>query len=315
MKSPIGFVLVTHANPGQTLLLCRRLSTMFGDPPISIHHDFSQAQFDKAEFPSNVRFVDPWVRTDWGGFSVVTAQLAALGLLYETSDPDWVTLLSSSDYPIQTADQIVGELATTEFDGFVDSRQIREYPGPFIAGPLGEFPFRQPRYHQVAYNRYIATPLMSRRMARRLRTPVEKWCLRSSWLSTRLTPFKNDVHCYGGDAWFTVNRRVAHLLLDPTPFRESLLRHYRARPNPEESIYQTLLGNTPGVKISPDNRRYTDWKGCYAHPRTLGREDFPRLLASTDHFARKFPFDADLMADLDRAVEAHSAKVGTKAPR
>jgi hypothetical protein len=64
-----------------------------------------------------------------------------------------------------------------------------------------------------------------------------------------------------------------------------------------------LLANSPGFKVSTDNKRYTDWRGCYAHPRTLTREDFPRLLSSTHHFARKFAFDVETLRDLDKAVE------------
>jgi hypothetical protein len=71
---------------------------------------------------------------------------------------------------------------------------------------------------------------------------------------------------------------------------------------PEESFYHTLLANSASYKVCPDNKRYTDWRGCYAHPRTLGRDDFPQLLESTDHFARKFPFDPEVFRDLDQAV-------------
>ncbi len=302
MSLTIGFILVTHQAADQTLHLCSRLGEMFGDPPIAIHHDFSQSALDVSSFPGNVSFVRPHIHTDWGGFSVVRAQMAALALLYQAASPDWVVLLSSADYPIKTAKQIVADLAGTPYDAFLDLRPIRDLGEPFHNGPLGEFPFDQRLYLQCAYNRYVAFPALSRRMARRLKTPVESWCIKSRLLAERLTPFRDGVRCFGGDAWFTVNRRVATFILEESPFRTQLLKHYENRASPEESIYHTLLGNTAEFRFAPRNLRYTDWKGGYAHPRTLGREDFPRLLATNDHFARKFPFDTQLLHELDLLV-------------
>jgi Core-2/I-Branching enzyme len=309
MKPPIGFVIVTYNLPDQTLLLCERLNAMFQNPPISIHHDFSQSSLNPSIFSRNVRFVEKWQQTGWGAMTVVDAQLSALRLLYTTEDPDWFVPLSTSDYPIQTADYILRDLMNSEVDAFMDSRRLEDRGQPFVNEGLGELAFQHPRYIQSAYNRYVAIPLMSPRMAKRLRTPNEKWCLHSKFLVTRLTPFDGSIDCYGGDSWFTANRRIANLLLDETPLWQTLHRHFRSRSIPEESFYHTLLGNTQGLRISPDNRRYTDWKGCYAHPRTLGREDFPRLLESTDHFARKFPFDQELLRDLGVAVSSNALRV------
>ena len=62
-----------------------------------------------------------------------------------------------------------------------------------------------------------------------------------------------------------------------------------------------VAGQRAGLNLCSDNKRYTDWKGCYAHPRTLGREDL--ALESKHHFARKFRFDPEMFSSLDRAVE------------
>ena len=302
MKPPIGFVLVTYNAPEQTLFLCERLSTMFGDPPIVIHHDFSQTPLNTAIFPKNVQFIEHWVRTHWGSSTVVDAQLRALRRLYRTADPDWFVPLSSTDYPIQTADFILRNLHENNFDVYMDLRRIEDLGMPFLDEGLGELAFHHPRFPQCAFNRYVAIPLISPKMAKRLRTPSEKWCVRSRALTRRFTPFNDSQHCYAGDSWFTGNRRFAHLLLQETPFWKALHRHYRSRSIPEEALHHTLLGNSPGFRISTDNKRYTDWRGCYAHPRVLGRDDFPRLLQSTHHFARKFFFDPEMLRDLDEAV-------------
>ncbi len=298
----LGFVLATYHQPAQTLWLCRRLNAMFGDPPIAIHHDFSKTALEIGQFPANVHFVQDWVRTGWGSISVVEAQLRALDLLYQTADPEWFITLSTSDYPIQTAEHILDELRTSETDIFLDYRRVEDLGQRYVNEGLGELAFEHPRYSQGAYNRYVALPLITPRMARRIKQPIESWVWRPKRLIRRVTPFDGTIHCYGGDFWITANRRIARFLLERTPLWERLYRHFRSRSTPEEAFFHTLLGNTPGFHISPFNRRYTDWTGCYAHPRVLGRADFPRVLQSNDHFARKFPFEPELLNDLDAAV-------------
>jgi hypothetical protein len=309
MKPPIGFVLVTYNNAEQTLFLCEHLTAMFDKPPIVIHHDFSKSPMNTSLFSKNVRFVENWLYTEWGSLTVMKAQQLALRTLYATADPDWFVPLSTSDYPIQTADCILEDLFSGDFDAYMDSRPARNMGRLVRDQGLGELSFRHPIWPQLAYNRYVAIPLLSRKTANRLHIACETFCLPFSFLIRRYTPFGDSIKCHGGDSWFTANRKVAHLLFEETPLWRELHEHYRKRIVPEESLYHTLLGNTPGFKVSPDNKRYTDWRGCYAHPRTLTRADFPRLLSSNHHFARKFTFDPEMLQDLSEAV-AHKGSGG-----
>ncbi len=309
MKPPIGFALVTHNRPEQILHLCRRLNRMFGDPPIAIHHDYGQSDLDRSALPGNVSVVEKWYRTGWGSIAVVDAQLAAIRQLYDTADPEWFVLLSTTDYPIQTADRILDDLRRADVDAFFDMRPIHDLGQRYVNEGHGELAFNHPRYPQGAFNRYVALPLISVKMARRIRQPNEAWVWKNKALIRRFTPFDGTLQCFAGDAWITANRRVARFLLEESPLWQKLHRHFTSRSIPEEAFYHTLLGNTPGFRLSPDNLRYTDWKGCYAHPRTLGRADFPRLLASGKHFARKFPFEPDMLHDLDEAVAAKPAPI------
>ena len=304
MKPSIGFVLVTYNQPQQTLALCRRLGVMFGDAPIAVHHDFSQSDLDRSQFPGNVRFTDKWHRTGWGTISVLNAQVACLRLLREIGDPDWSVSLSTSDYPIQTSEQILSDLEAAEVDAFFDMRPVHDLHQRFVNEGHGELAFNHPRYVQGAFNRYVALPLISSSRARRLKQPQEAWVLRSPLLTRLLTPFHHGIGCYAGDTWFTANRRAVDFLTRETPLWQKLHRHFASRAVPEEAFFHTLLGNSEGLRISTNNLRYTDWRGCYAHPRTLGREDFDRLLRSRHHFARKFPFDPALLSELDKAVAA-----------
>ena len=308
MKPPIGFALVTHTAPAQVLRLCHRLNQMFGAPPIAVHHDFGKAALNTSHFPANVRFVQSWVNSGWGTMGVVDALMSALRLLYSPhedgwGDPDWFVSLSGADYPIQTADFILRELREASVDGFLDSREIYDSKTPYTSlRPGGDFPFTQPAYLQLAFRRYMAVPCLPYKLARRWDVPAERYCLTSPWLVRRLTPFHGGLRCYAGDAWMTMRRNVAHLLLGNSPLWQTLYRHFASRPSPEEAIYHTFLRNTPGIQLGADNLRYTDWRGQHAHPRTLDRNDIPLLLRSRKHFARKMPDDASFPQFLDESV-------------
>jgi hypothetical protein len=63
---PLGFILLTHNKPHQTLRLVRRVSAMYAERPIVIHHEFGKSDRNAARFPANVRFVRPHVRAERG---------------------------------------------------------------------------------------------------------------------------------------------------------------------------------------------------------------------------------------------------------
>ncbi len=73
---------------------------------------------------------------------------------------------------------------------------------------------------------------------------------------------------------------------------------------PDESYYHTILLNDKKLRIVNQCLTYIDWNSGGAHPKTLGYEDFPKLLSSDSLFARKFPLDERLLQDFDAAAAA-----------
>lgn len=299
-RQPIGFVLVSFNRPEQTIFLCRKLSETFGDPPIALHHDFGQSDLERRLLPSNVHLVEPWLATGWGIFAVVEANLAALRLLYHVADPDWCVSLSATDYPIKTAEYIFADLDRSPWDAFLDHRELvyRRLPHDYQrAEAIG---FKDPGWSVIAYNRYVSLSEQH----------YPAWC--SQWVKRLMymggprveslfTPFTQRFRPYGGDAWYTVSRRAAAVLLEQNPMFWKLRKHYFDRPIPEESFYHTILCNA-GLRVYGENLRYADWSDGGSHPRLLSREDIPALARTNAHFARKFSYDLELFREVDAAV-------------
>jgi hypothetical protein len=303
LRPPIGFVLSTYNNPAQILFLCEQLNARFDRPPISIHHDFGQTPLNTAEFTSNVSFVQDWLKTRWGTAAFARGEARALTALYKKADPDWFVNLSGSDFPIKPARTILGELYAGSFDSYIDHRRIFHSRVPFPAEGLGAENFSHPAWITLAFERYMAIGFGFYKVATRLGWKRKAVYLRSNFLIRRFTPFDGTIECYAGDHWFVANRKSAQALLENSETNRKLTRHFNRRPIGDEAFYQTVLCNTAGLRICPKNKRYSDWTGCWSHPRTLTEADFPALLASGDYFARKFVFNPDLLRRLNERVD------------
>ncbi len=286
----IGFVLLTHTKPHQIERLVSRLDEMFDAPPIVCHHDWDKARLDEARYPANVRFVRPHVQTSWAAYSVVEATIEALRQLHAGPDaPMWTVLLSGSDYPASSAQRIIDDLDAGEavgIDAFVQHRLVRLVD---LADPkLAHFA-----------QRYLNVPLhLPLRRGQRIRARLKPY------LSAPFVPFSRAFRCYVGSQWFTVNHRAVHRILSTVECRPRLGRHYRRTIFSEESLLQSILANAHDLRLSGDHHRYVDFPGGSAHPKILTLDDFPAIVASGAHFARKVDMDAhpDLLDALDRHV-------------
>ena len=296
----IGFVIISHANPEQLLRLTRRLDSMFPDAKMSCAHDFGQTSLDPACYPSSASFVRPHVSTRWAHISVLHAAMRALRELYEKEDPDWFVLMSSSDYPVVAADTILNELKTGRYDAYLDFREITSRAR---FGPLCLDATFGPAWPPLAYDRYVTKEVNYPWVTKRLRLTRRTLTIRHPWLVWPFHPFRSNLRCFGGDTWFTANRRVARVLLDGYEKEKPLIKHLSNRMVPDEAFYQTVICNQPGLCINGDNKRYADWSLGGSHPKFLEVGDLPAIAASGAHFARKFRPGSPALTLLDRVID------------
>jgi hypothetical protein len=302
MTERVGFIILSHSNPPQLLRLVRCLQRVYSDPPIVCHHDFGQCPLAREEFPSGVRFVLPHLKTRWGQFSIVAAALRALELLYRDTSPDWFFLLSGADYPIMRPERVLEELKSSGTDALLDFRKVPAIPSAAPGTPAGNPAlqhFSTPGYLALAWARYVGFnawfPIVRRgpRLGRHtVYLPFRAW----------RSPFGPGFECFAGDQWFAGNRTVADVLIRPTEKHLQLRRYLRWRSVPDECYYQTVLVNTPHLRIDTATRRHCEWMGGGFHPRELGIDDLPTIIASGAFFARKFAPDSPVLEEIDRML-------------
>ncbi|HEY1987117.1 MAG TPA: beta-1,6-N-acetylglucosaminyltransferase [Terracidiphilus sp.] len=312
----VGFVLLTHSHPEQVLALTQALSVLYDTPPIVCHHDFGQCALDKKLFSSNVRFVEPHFPTFWGCFSIVPAALAGIRLLMDgTNPPDWFYLLSGSDYPAMSPDRVLETLARTNYDAFIDHREIKVSNRKSKNVADHQSGFARPSYLPLAYRRYCALAIPRPSLKKPLAIPpVGRFYAHHPWWRSILPgPFSSSFRCYAGEHWFSANAKAAACLLNETEQSRRLFAHLTRRESPEECYYHSILANSP-LRLNSDNLRYIDWPSPDSwHPATLTVSDLPAIVRSEAHFARKVKYGSALVAELDRMLGISSqriAKVG-----
>lgn len=304
MSNFVGFVLVTHNQPEQIALLCRKLSSLFDNPPIVIHHDYSQCHLDPALLPGQVRIVEKWIPTSWGKLSIVQAFLAALELLQRSAAPEWTISLSAADYPIKSAEAILGDLRSTSADGFMDFREISKGSQEPADARSPAANYKRPEWKASAYERYVSLSVVPYSVRKYIGYKDRCIYVSGDIVTRLLTPFPRGYRPFGGDTWITINRRAAKALLADSDAKRALMKHYQRRAIPDESYYHTALLNYPELAFENNNRRFSIWPEGAAHPKLLDVADIPAMVHSDAHFARKCPCDPLFYAAVDAQVEA-----------
>jgi hypothetical protein len=216
--------------------------------------------------------------------------------MYESLNcPDWIVLLSGSDYPITLPSVVFKELSAGPYDVYIDHREITsDKTRSAHFAEVSNAGFYKPGWERTAYDRYVAI---------NLRYPfcrTRRFLIRHPAIARRASPFGPNLRCFAGDHWFTANRHAVSALLTTSQSNQSLLSHYAGRHSPDESFYQTVFCNQQSLRICADNKRYSDWSLGGSHPKYLDSEDFDRLISGTAHFARKFLPSSALLDALDR---------------
>ncbi|MGA2210999.1 MAG: beta-1,6-N-acetylglucosaminyltransferase [Acidimicrobiales bacterium] len=266
----MGFVLLTHEDGPHLLRLVERLNALYDEPLIVCHHDVSRSAAPK--LPGDVHFVVDAVRTQWGGWSIVEAWMAALRVFaQQPSVPDWVTLLSGSDYPTASAATVFSQLEGEAADAHLEFRSVElGSADPWVRNRAGRY---------LGWRWWLG-PLAPERRVNRSVGPTGP-------LATRLlSPFGRGLDCYAGSMWFSANHKAVDALLDSGSRMPRLARRYRHVFCPDESYPHTVLGNTPGVVVCAHSHRYVDWSP--GHPKTLRDDDLSAIENSAAWFARKF---------------------------
>lgn len=77
---------------------------------------------------------------------------------------------------------------------------------------------------------------------------------------------------YGGSTWWTLSRKVCEYVQDFVDKNPVIVDFYKNTICPDESFFQTILGNSPYQKSLERSLTYTDWSGGAPSPAIISEK-------------------------------------------
>ncbi len=285
----IGYLVVSHRDPGQVLRLVRVL--MEGSSSeVVVRHDQRRSELGRdAVDAAGGRLLDDGLELEWGGWGQAEVLLNGI----RQFDTDWVLVLSGQDYPLRPLAEIEAYFEGTEHDALLgDAWQLD------LAGDPG--PPRDEFFTRYAYRHYGRPPGLGK-LPRRLRRFVYTREMPPRLGIRRLSgPFRS---VFVSADWLTLSRRAIASIDRYVREESRAMRYFRRVAVPSESLFATALMSDGQLSVGLDHRRFIRFPRPGApHPDTLTTADLPELQRSNAFFGRKFDVevDAEVLDALDQ---------------
>jgi Core-2/I-Branching enzyme len=278
----VAHIILAHKNPRQLSRLVEKLKYSYCDCWIHVDRKSDHNQFAFLSGHTNVFFIQPTLRVDWGCFNTVEAMLFALRQTSTAEQQyDYFNFISGQDYPIRPAEDFVDFLKSYSGSQFMNN-------GPYEDSPQSVHRFKQYHFNDV-------------------QVPGIQYFQK---LSNKLLPprrFSYPHEIRKGSQWMAISREAVLFILDFLKRNSNYPQYFRRVHIPDEFFFQTILHNSPlRQTIDHPNLHYVDWTENKAHPKLLTSDDFDRIISSDKFFARKFDIAKD--ASVLDAIDEHLSK-------
>lgn len=249
MTMKIAYLILAHSNPRHLKRLVDTLSCENCSFFLHIDNKIDIGAFSEIHGP-NVFFIQNRLTIYWAEYSLVEATLR---LIQEALDspqkPDYLVLLSGSDFPLRTKEYI---------HEFFDRYRGRE----FIS--IVKIPSREGgiRLSHINVLRMPATRPVLRFIVRAL----------AKFGFARLDYRKElrNMEPYGGSQWWALSSAACRYVVDFARENPDICRFFAKTSAPDETFFHTVLGNS---ELRPRIWRsvmFEDWRPGSPHPSMIG---------------------------------------------
>ncbi len=295
----IAYLILAHSHPNHLGRLVSALST--GSSAFFIHIDQKSKLEDFSSIAGdNVHFSSQRFPIYYADYSQVEATLVLLDMaLADRHRFDYFVLLSGTDYPLQPVSYVENFFERNEGKSFINMVRM---PDDKAGKPIS----RLRRYNlRLNRNRFVWLCL--------------KIFMRIGLMHKErdYKPYFHGLIPFGGTQWWALPREACEYIQAFVNHELSFMKFYENVRNPSESMFHTIIGNSPFKGIQKC-LTFTDWSAGGWHPSYL-TEDHLDFFASNPVvtsidvygarevlFARKF---SDQRPDLvDRLDEIRKSK-------
>ena len=165
------------------------------------------------------------VKADWGKWSLVEAELRALRVIAEKDwKPDYVHLMSGSEYPIKSVGKFGDFLKNNQDTDFIECVDVRKRRWVQGGLEIERFFYHYPFSYRHPTLRFHLFYCLQKRLGLKRKLPQE------------LKPMM-------GSQWWTLRWSSCELVLDFICSNPEVVRYFRTTLIPDESFFQTLLSH------------------------------------------------------------------------
>ncbi len=247
-KMKIAYLIFAYKNP--KLLQRQILALSSTDSAFFVHID-KKSNINDFSFntESNIFIINNRVPVFWAEFSGVLAILALLSRALQGPEHyDYLVLLSGSEYPLQSMEYIQDFFQANNGAEFMDIVRI---PNQEAGKPLT---------HINTFRMQSHRPLL--RLAVRVLSKIG--LIRRDYRS-----YLGTLEPYSGHTWWALTREACQYITTFVDEHPDIVKFFENVPQPEESFFHTILGNS---KFRPQIRRnllYEDWSFGGTHPAMI----------------------------------------------
>lgn len=306
----IAYLILAHNTPNHLRRLIRALDSPEARFFVHVDRKADLAVFRRGLTQSNVVFIADRVAVYWGEFSQVSAIICLLRES-QSSRADYFCLLSGSDYPLRGPRYI---------QDFFARHQGREFMNlvPIPCPAVGKLLDRVEQYRfQTPWNGFFAIRVVAR---------LNDLLNRRLQFSRNYSRALHGLRPYGGSTWWALTNEACRHILDFIDDRPDVVRFFTHGYLPDESFFQTIIGNSPFAARVDRNLTFADWSRPGGGPAVIDADHLDTFLGAeavlADDtygrgellFARKFPDDSAWLTDrLDARIRGQEGSAAVAA--
>ncbi len=244
-----AILIQCHKNPEQVNMLLDGLR--HPDLDIYIHVDKKSNIGSQLKTSSQIHILPDRYRVDvqWATFSQVQATLNLLRYASHHGEYEHFWLCSGQDYPIKPVKKIVTSLQDHPDINFVQIFTEQKWGG----GKENNLDKRTAIYYQE----WILGKGTTKKIAKRALIELTGGCNRTFSIFRRKSLEK--IKFYFGSNWVCLSRKVEQWIEKYLNEHPEYMNFYKNTICPDESIFQTLLMNSPYTDRREDYLHYVNW--------------------------------------------------------
>ncbi|BCL36772.1 beta-1,6-N-acetylglucosaminyltransferase [Nostoc sp. MS1] len=296
----LAYLILAHNNPSHLQKLIKALDG--ADTHFFIHIDAKQdiSPFQSKISNENISFIKERSIIFWGEFSIVQATIDLIKAALSKQKFEYLILISGSDYPLKNAQYIKDFLQRKKGSEFITLVEV----------PHEEYRKGWDRFHQYRIS-FPSNNKILRGVKRVLNFVINNVL---HW-QRNYKKSLGDLKPYAGGQWWALSGDACQYILDFIEKNPKVVRFFQTAFIPDESFFQTILGNSSFMSRIKPNLTFTKWDDS-EHPNYITVEllqsfKFEDVInrqsisgCSEVLFARKFAPDSE---EVIKFIENHIA--------